>query len=352
MATINILNALPEWIIQSALAQEALDNGNPICVRNGRALVGIENIDWGDDTPLFDSVLTDSRQGPVARLRDRSGEGNLITLTAASAQKSNLQAAYDSFVTFRNPAAANSYNTVGDPTADPTDVADVGDLLLVPITLDSGGTPGNGPYAMSIPGLRYPEIDSSDDVGTFRINAYDGDTFVNQDVVDSLIGGTLTWGANRYMGALDVTGMIVQSTAVLSFTAGQQYSVTMSDGNQLVTVPTWAGLQTGDPCMIINIAYLFAQISAALDAGSFQSNWDFSEDAWYPLEMFLMLGDAAGAKGNRIRRRIYPLTKPASQPKQSNSSDGAHSTTQFEFLKKLDVLGDGEMFFEQELIYP
>lgn len=348
MATIQIWESLPEWIIKSELIQKQLDNGNPIVVRNGRALVGIENIDWGDDAPIFDNVLTDSRLGPVARLRDSSGDGNLITLTSGSGQKSNVQAAYDDFVTFRNPTAANVYNTVGDPTKDPALVADVGDLMLVPITLESGGLT----YSMTVPGLRYPEVDSSGDAGTFRVSAYLGADFTGGDVEDSGIGGTLTWNTLQYMGAFSVTGMTLAGGTVLSYTAGQQYSVSLTDGNRLVSVPVWSGLETGDACMIVNIGYLFAQLGAALDAGSFQTQWDFSSDRWLPMEMFLMLGDAAGAKGNIVRRRIYPLTKPASQPKQTNSSDGAHSTTQFEFLKKLDVLGDGEMYFEQELIYP
>lgn len=353
MATKHIFQALPANIAQIGADKSELDNGAWFAVIAGELLRIVSRIDPGASELTKQPVTEDHRMGNIDTLSDFSGESARIQMEIKTAQRGVWEAIYGPQAEYYSNTQADARNIVGDPTlyGDPSialSEATVGHLILVKVTEESAG----GTYEFDLERMMYPDVKIDGTRGTdYCVLVSDGTNSVFHDVENSALAGVKTMGTNAYMGECSYAGVAFDSDHLITYDPQEQYSVTLSDGQEFPEIPEWTDdIEAGDTVVILSISYKWCQFGATPSANSYQVEMPFESSERRPLELFRMMGDAPGGLSRKMVRRIYPFARvvsPASEATQADDGTPTNRTIEWEVFPDTSKFGNGQYFLEQ-----
>jgi hypothetical protein len=346
MSEKTIFQALPSQVLQLNADKSQLDNGNWFVVSHGQLVRVITEVDPGNMEPKKEPVFEDQRMGPMDTLDNYGDVSSRVKLGFATGQRAVMEALLGPMAEFLSKTELNARNIVGDPAVIPDELAEIGHLMLVKVNLESGG----GTYDMEFLRQLYPDFKSTLYGTDYRFCVWNNTTERFEDICDSGVGGDITWGTNRYMGECTVGSMTLTADHLLIFDPAQNYSVSVSDGIELADVPEWDDLDSGDTIIIVSVQDKYCQMGTDASDSSYQIDFPFASNERRPLELFRMLGDAAGGRSYHMIRRVYPFARPASAPTEATrGSDGTPNerSIEFEVFRDTTKFGNGQLYFTQ-----
>lgn len=284
-------------------------------------------------------VIIDDRDGPVVSY-DSFGESRyIVSIDIPTRQRAVEEALLAGAGQVTSQSAANTQNTVGDPTTAMTTTYNGEEIYLLKIE-------GSVPYTTILERCGFAHINPDN----FMLSWYRPSANVFADLTTN--SSTVLSVTNRHKGTIEATGLQFGATDhILTYDSQTRYVAYINGGATPVPVKYIDDtLEDGDACFIVALAYEHSQLS---NSGDYQIDQRVANSKRQQLTLYRPLGNSTDSRF--WLRRIYPDVRLVGPPADSTGT-GNNSLNVRRFSYRVERMrqpsAQSDYYYEQKVREP